>query len=80
MIAVLIAIGIGILLGIYIGEWYLYERWILMVFNHNKEFIYWNQTYLFRFYDKKSASVFCDLCNLYIKYNPIRKWKGEKQW
>lgn len=30
MIKVLIAVGIGILLGVYIGEWYLYERWNIM--------------------------------------------------
>ena len=42
------------------------------------EFVYWEQTYLFRFYDKKTANIFCDLCNLFLKYNAIRTFEKEK--
>ena len=53
-----------------LGEW--------CMFICKNEFVYWNQTYLFRFYDKKTANIFCDLCNLFLKYNAIRTFEKEK--
>jgi len=50
-----------------------------MSFIARNEFVYWEQTYLFRFYEKKNAQIFCDLCNLFLKYNPIRTFEKESE-
>ena len=46
---------------------------MMMAFNHHKKYVYWEQTYLFQFNDKKTATKFCDLCNLFLKWHNIKK-------
>lgn len=50
-----------------------------MSFVCRNQYVYYKQVYLFRFDDNRTANVFCDLCNLFLKYNPIRKFGDEDE-